>query len=82
MKFSYVIPCYKSKNTIRDVVLDIIDTMNSIDEKSYEIICVNDYPHDDTYNLLQDLSKEYTCVKALNLSRNFRQHSALIYGDL
>lgn len=78
-KVSFVIPCYKSRDTIEDVVYEIIEVMNEL-HYTYEIILVNDYPYDDTYVKLKELAKRYIFIKAINLSKNFGQHAAIMAG--
>lgn len=79
VKISFVIPCYKSKNTIGDVLEEIKRTMAShINE--YEIILINDYPMDDTFDKIKEICDCSKNVKALNMSMNFGQHAALMAG--
>ena len=78
-KISFVIPCYKSKNTIEGVIDEIIHTMQAL-LYTYEIILVNDYPYDDTIFKLKELAKMYDFVKVVNLSKNFGQHAAIMAG--
>ena len=80
MKYSFVVPCYKSKETITLVVKEIVDTMKVHHVEDYEIICVNDYPLDDTIVTLKELSKKYRNLIVINLSKNFGQHAALLAG--
>ena len=68
-KISFVIPCYKSKNTIEGVVDEIIDTMHAL-FYTYEIILVNDYPYDDTILKLEELAGKHSFIKVVNLSKN------------
>lgn len=79
MKYSYVIPCYNSAETITTVVDEIKDKMLSLNEKEYEIILVNDYSTDDTKNVIFDLVK-YENIIAISMSKNFGQHAALLAG--
>ena len=80
MLISYVIPCYRSEQTIGGVVADIKKTMTENTEYSYEIILVNDCSPDGVYNVLQQLAAEDSNVKVINLAKNFGQHSALMAG--
>ncbi len=80
MKYSFVIPCYKSGLTIRNVIEDISLAMSKRQENAYEIICVNDYPHDDTFSVLKDIADDNKHLSVIQLSRNFGQHAALIAG--
>lgn len=86
MLISFVIPCYGSEHTIENVVKEIKDTVQSkndelgIQKYDYEIILVNDNSPDNVINKLIDIVKADTKVKAIDLSRNFGQHAALMAG--
>ncbi len=76
-KISFVIPCYNSEKTIANVV-DEIKTSNSTYE--YEVILVNDCSSDGTWNVISSLAKADSSIKAINFSKNFGQHAALMAG--
>lgn len=80
MKISFVIPCYRSENTIKIVVDEIIATMQSRANNDYEIILVNDSSPDDVWTVIKSLAKENKDVKGVCLAKNFGQHSALMAG--
>ena len=50
------------------------------DRYSYEIILVNDFPADDTFEVIKKLAKEDEHIIGVNLARNFGQHAALMAG--
>ncbi|MBR2029204.1 MAG: glycosyltransferase family 2 protein [Oscillospiraceae bacterium] len=80
MLISYVIPCYRSEQTIGGVVADIKKTITENTDYGYEIILVNDCSPDGVYSVLQQLAAEDGNVKVINLAKNFGQHSALMAG--
>ncbi|NLO83845.1 MAG: glycosyltransferase family 2 protein [Clostridiales bacterium] len=78
---SFVIPCYRSAQTIGTVVKELTDTLNArADEYDHEIILVNDGSPDDTAMVLSKLCTEYDKLVFVDLSRNFGQHSAVMAG--
>ncbi len=77
---SFVIPCYRSANTISQVVEEIDNTMISRPAEQYEIVLVNDGSPDDVWHVLSDLSRKNGRIVAVNLAKNFGQHSALMAG--
>lgn len=79
-KVSFVIPCYRSENTIGHVVNEIEETMNGIGKYEYEVILINDCSPDGTFNTIRKLCDEKTFVKGINFARNFGQHAALMAG--
>lgn len=77
---SFVIPCYKSKDTVGNVVKEIQETMDQMSQYSYEVILVNDYPFDSTWDEIKRLVSDYSFVKGINFAKNFGQHGALMAG--
>ena len=82
-KISFVIPCYRSENTIGHVVADIDATMQRqelADAYEYEIILVNDCSPDNTLGTIRKLCEEKPYIKGIAFARNFGQHAALMAG--
>lgn len=80
-KVSFVIPCYKSALTIEGVIKEIKETMASLQEKySYEVILVNDFPEDGTFDVIREITAENENIVGVNLAKNFGQHAALMAG--
>lgn len=77
---SFVIPCYRSAQTLNKVVDEIDATMKTLNEYKYEIILVNDSSPDDTYEVIRSLCAMRRDIRGINLSRNFGQHAALMAG--
>lgn len=80
VKYSYVIPCYNSELTIKDVVEEIMQKMADLKENSFEIILINDFSKDNTKTVIFALADEYENITAIHLSKNFGQHSAIMAG--
>ncbi len=78
-KISFVIPCYNSAKTIRDVVNEIITTVQKRKD-DYEIILVNDCSTDNVWEVIKSLGKENRRIKGICFAKNFGQHSALMAG--
>lgn len=74
---SFVIPCYKSALTIRQVVAEIEEIM---EKEEFEIILVNDASPDDTFDVIRELCCVHTNIIGINLNENFGQHAALMAG--
>ena len=80
MKLSFVIPCYRSENTIETVVKEIRDTVASRPGTDYEIVLVNDSSPDNVWQVIQKLAFEDKRIKGICLAKNFGQHGALMAG--
>ena len=77
---SFVIPCYRSEHTIAGVVDEINRAMAEQPQYSHEIILVNDCSPDDTFAVISALAREDGRITAVDLTRNFGQHGALMAG--
>ena len=80
MKLSFVIPCYRSENTIETVVQEIRDTVTTRPGTDYEIVLVNDCSPDNVWQVIKQLAAEDSHIKGICLAKNFGQHSALMAG--
>ena len=76
MKLSFVIPCYRSEHTIRDVVNEVRAAI--CPEDDYEIVMISDHSPDNVFEVIKDLCREDPKLKGAQLSRNFGQHCALM----
>ncbi len=82
-KVSFVIPCYRSENTVGHVVAELEETMRRPElEKAYEfeIILINDCSPDNTLETIKKLCAQKPYVKGIAFARNFGQHAALMAG--
>ena len=83
---SFVIPCYRSENTIETVVNEIRATVagKNAEQKErtfdYEIVLVNDSSPDGVWEKIKMLAKEDPKIKGICFAKNFGQHSALMGG--
>lgn len=79
-KISFVVPCYRSENTITSVVEEVKTEMAAHPDYNYEIVLVNDNSPDNVWDVITKLSESDKRIKAIRLLRNFGQHSALMAG--
>ena len=80
MKISFVIPCYRSENTLEAVVDEIKEKMALLRNYEYEIILVNDCSPDNTFAVIRRLCAENENIIGLDHAKNFGQHAALMAG--
>lgn len=76
---SVVIPCYRSEQTIGDVVRQTRDELVRAGY-NYEFVLVNDGSPDQTFARIRELCAEDPKVKGIDLVRNFGQHGAIMAG--
>lgn len=80
-KVSFVIPCYRSENTITGVVEEIEKAMAALKAVyDFEIILVNDSSPDNTMGTIRKLCEEKKNIIGIGFARNFGQHAALMAG--
>lgn len=77
-KISVIIPCYNSEKSIGIVVDGVKKALALRDEFIYEIVLVNDYSKDHTWNTISAMAEEDHNIVALSFSKNFGQHNALM----
>lgn len=80
MDVSVVIPCYRSRESLRPLVERLHAELGRV-AGHYEVILVVDGSPDDTYAVARELEREDPRhVRALLLRRNYGQHNALLAG--
>ena len=80
MKLSFVIPCYRSENTVVHVLEEIKEKMTERPDYAYEVITVNDNSPDHVLEVLRDYAASHDFLKVIDLTRNFGQHAAMMAG--
>lgn len=78
MLLSFTIPCYRSENTVTNVVDEIIAKVQEMSGYDYEIIAVNDCSPDNTWQVLETLAEGNPKIKCINLAKNVGKHAALM----
>lgn len=73
---SVAIPCYRSAKTIAPVVEEIKSTVLSRDGYDCQIILVNDYPGDGTFDVIRSLCENDSRIIGVNLTKNYGQNCA------
>ena len=82
IKYSFIIPCYKSSQTITNVIELTIEEIRQMNNENFEFILVNDCSpdHNETINVLKKLAEKYSFVKVIDLAINTGQHNAIMAG--
>jgi polyisoprenyl-phosphate glycosyltransferase len=80
LKYSIVVPVFNAEKCLDELVLRIINTMNSITSE-YEIILVDDYSSDKSWEIIKTHKRNYPkLIKGIRLAKNFGQHNATLCG--
>jgi len=76
---SIIIPCYNSSSSLV-TLLDELELILSSKYECYEIIAINDYSSDGTWQTLKTYQASHPKLKIVDLGKNFGQHNATICG--
>ena len=77
--YSIIIPVYNSENVVASTVKATMAAMESWG-LAYEILLVNDGSPDDSWEVISRLAKKFPTLIAVNLNRNYGQHTAVLCG--
>lgn len=77
LSVSIVIPVYNSEQILLRLLEHISDAMIGI---TFEIILVNDGSTDNSWAVIQSLSKQYSELRGIGLTRNYGQDNAIMAG--
>lgn len=79
MKISVVSPVYRAENIVPILIERIECSIQKI-TLDYEIILVDDFSPDNSWDIIEKCAKNNSKVKGIKLSRNFGQHKAITAG--
>tara|TARA_B100000963_G_scaffold308071_1_gene283411 strand:- start:1149 stop:1931 length:783 start_codon:yes stop_codon:yes gene_type:complete len=80
MNLSIVIPVYNSSKILDKLITEINFNLSSRFEKNYEIILINDFSKDDSWDVIKKISEKFNFIKGINLTYNVGQHGAIFIG--
>jgi undecaprenyl-phosphate 4-deoxy-4-formamido-L-arabinose transferase len=79
LSVSVVIPVFNAELTLRKLVDQLTEALPA-QTTAFEIILVDDYSHDRSWQIIQQIQKADSRVHGIRLSRNYGQHNALLCG--
>jgi len=79
MNCSVVIPVYRSEKILDQLIERLALVLPNI-AQAYEVVLVNDGSPDDTWEVIEWISKKYNWVRGIDLMRNYGQDNALLCG--
>jgi glycosyltransferase involved in cell wall biosynthesis len=79
MKYSIVVPVYKSESFVENTVVEIMRAITHFGIDA-EIILVNDGSPDNSWGVIRRLADEHQNIKAINFVKNYGQHNAVLCG--
>jgi polyisoprenyl-phosphate glycosyltransferase len=79
LELSIVVPVYRSEDCLEPLVLAIEQAMLQ-DTRTFEVILVNDYSPDRSWDRIKELSQTHRNIVGIDLRKNFGQDSAILTG--
>lgn len=79
MEISIVVPVYNSSRTLYRLAHELRYELDRI-ASQYELILVNDGSHDESWQIISQLTSQFDWVRGIDLMRNYGQHNALLCG--
>ncbi len=79
LQISIVVPLYNEAESLPELC-SWIDQVMQKNQFSYEMIFINDGSKDNSWQVLQDLAKQYPTVKGISFARNYGKSAALHEG--
>ncbi len=79
MNISVVVPVYRGESLIEPLVGRLAEALPKFSKK-YEVVLVNDGSPDDSWGVIQKLSRKHKWVRGIRLMRNYGQHNATLCG--
>jgi glycosyltransferase involved in cell wall biosynthesis len=76
---SIVIPVYRSAESLPELIAELGRTLPTLTDL-YEVILVDDGSPDNSWQIIDRLSREHAWLHGVTLMRNYGQHNALLCG--
>ena len=80
IKLSIIIPVYNSSKILEKLINEIDSNLYETFKRDYEIILVNDYSNDNSWEIIKKISEKFNFIKGIDLSYNVGQHGAIFVG--
>jgi undecaprenyl-phosphate 4-deoxy-4-formamido-L-arabinose transferase len=79
MNISVVVPVYRGESLIEPLVERLAKSLPKFSKK-YEVLLVNDGSPDNSWGVIQNLTRKHKWVRGIRLMRNYGQHNATLCG--
>ena len=80
IKLSIIIPVYNSSKILEKLINEINSNLYETFKDNYEIILINDFSNDNSWETIKKISEKFNFIKGINLSYNVGQHGAIFVG--
>jgi undecaprenyl-phosphate 4-deoxy-4-formamido-L-arabinose transferase len=76
---SIVVPVFNSGDGLRRLIAELEPVLPTL-AAQYEVILVDDASRDHSWQVIEDLTRQYAWVRGIQFMRNYGQHNALLCG--
>lgn len=76
---SVVVPVYNSEPLLGPLIRRLEPALTAV-SRQFEVVLVNDGSRDQSWKVIEELSRTCVWVRGINLMRNYGQHNALLCG--
>jgi len=81
IKVSIIVPVFNSSEILDELNQRVFKIMKNINLlNNFELIMINDFSNDKSWEKIKELSTKYNYLKGINLTENFGQHNAIMAG--
>ena len=78
-RISVVVPVFNSESILSELIQRLEPALSAL-APQFEVVLVNDGSRDQSWTVIQELSRTRPWVHGINLMRNYGQHNALLCG--
>ena len=80
IRLSIVVPVYNSSKILEKLINEINSNLYETFKNDYEIILVNDFSNDNSWEKIKKISEKFNFIKGIDLRYNVGQHGAIFVG--
>lgn len=78
IKYSIIIPVYNAEKSLKELAKQLFDFFET--KQSYELIFVDDFSKDNSWEELKSIQKNYSNITIVKMAKNFGQHGTTLCG--
>lgn len=78
--YSIIVPVYNAEKSLNELYTRIKNVFEDTIREDFEVILINDFSHDNSWTIMQELRLNDKRVKIIDLARNCGQHAATMCG--
>lgn len=76
---SVIIPVYRGAESLHELVAELQRVLPTLSDM-FELILVDDGSPDNSWQVIQEVARQYAWVRGITMMRNYGQHNALLCG--